>query len=533
MAPAKKATTMALTLEIEYLSGVAFAAIGPESELPDWPPQPDRVFSALLATWGAHGEPDDERLALEWLEGLSVPRIDAQEALPRSAAKTFVPPNDFVMPAGELHSLKWYTQFLSRSSSPPKKGGYRDAWKRAWGVMPDERKRSGLKERRFPGCRLHDSTIRLHWKEQPDPPTLAALDRLARDTAYIGHSASLTRCRFTVGPAVHDDSLALAQRRIYPGRLEELRDAYDRFHKTAGKKDRPSPGALVIAPPAPVLTKGNVFSGRWLVLEHAGGDMPDLRATALVARGIRAALMSGYGQAGAPVPPIVSGHEADGDPSRAPHLAIVPLSFVGWPFADGRVLGYALVPPEDVDLLDDAGLHKALRKLARRTDPQGRRILEVRSPVGTAAHQTYRIDFALSFEPPAARRSLDPGIYTVRARRFATATPIVLDRHLKKKGQARQKEIESLIARACCNVGLPPPQAVFPDKHSALEGAPSAYPSGGAPAWMRWRLPQSLTGRQLAHAVIRFAEPIDGPVILGAGRFVGLGLCRPLAEGED
>ena len=51
---------------------------------------------------------------------------------------------------------------------------------------------------------------------------------------------------------------------------------------------------------------------------------------------------------------------------------------------------------------------------------------------------------------------------------------------------------------------------------------------------MNWRLPPSLASRQLTHAVIRFAEPIDGPVILGAGRFVGLGLCRPLdSEGAD
>jgi hypothetical protein len=31
---------MSLILEIEYLSGIAFAAIGPDREAPDWPPQP-------------------------------------------------------------------------------------------------------------------------------------------------------------------------------------------------------------------------------------------------------------------------------------------------------------------------------------------------------------------------------------------------------------------------------------------------------------------------------------------------------------
>lgn len=41
---------MTLVLEIEFLAGVSFAAVGPESPVPDWPPQPDRIFSALVAT---------------------------------------------------------------------------------------------------------------------------------------------------------------------------------------------------------------------------------------------------------------------------------------------------------------------------------------------------------------------------------------------------------------------------------------------------------------------------------------------------
>jgi CRISPR-associated protein Csb2 len=50
---------------------------------------------------------------------------------------------------------------------------------------------------------------------------------------------------------------------------------------------------------------------------------------------------------------------------------------------------------------------------------------------------------------------------------------------------------------------------------------------------MRWQVPASLASRALTHAVIRFSEPVAGPVILGAGRFVGLGLCRPLDNAED
>ena len=104
----------------------------------------------------------------------------------------------------------------------------------------------------------------------------------------------------------------------------------------------------------------------------------------------------------------------------------------------------------------------------------------------------------------------------------------MLDRHLKENGEARQYEVMAQIAGACRNIGLPEPERVVLDKHSAFEGAPSAYPSGKSPAWMRWRLTPSLASRQLTHAVIRFPKRVEGPVILGAGRFVGLGLCRPL-----
>jgi CRISPR-associated protein Csb2 len=103
-----------------------------------------------------------------------------------------------------------------------------------------------------------------------------------------------------------------------------------------------------------------------------------------------------------------------------------------------------------------------------------------------------------------------------------------LDRHLKEEGERRQQEIAAQIATACRNVGLPEPEAVVAGKHSAFEGVPSAYPSARSPDWMRWRLPSSLANRQLTHVVIHFNAPVDGPVILGAGRFLGMGLCRPL-----
>ncbi len=521
---------MALTLEIEFLSGVCFAAIGPDSEAPDWPPQPDRIFSALVATWGAHDEPQAEREALEWLEKQLPPMCVASEADARTTPSVYVPPNDYKLPRGELTAVRWFRDYLLQRISPPKEGGHRKAWKSAWDVMPDERKRSGLKGRYFPSTRPHNPVVRYFWNEEPEEHTLNALDQLARDTAYVGHSASLTRCRFIRSEVAAVDRLQAPKRRVYAGRLRELGESYERFKQSADKKDRPRLGAPVAAKQHAPESRGNVFSDRWLILEHVGGEMPDIRAAAIVARGIRTALMSGYGQIDAEVPPVVGGHEADGSPARAPHMAVVPLSFTGFSYADGRVLGFALVPPSGSDLLQDEAFRKVLRKLAPLNDDYGRRVLEVKSAHGAAANQAFALKLSPSFETSSGLRSLDPALYTWTARRFATVTPVVLDRHLKKRGEARIEEISEQVATACKRIGLPRPVSVFPDKHSAVQGAVSAYPSGRSPVWLNWRLPDSLAGRQLMHAVIEFAEPVEGPVLLGAGRFVGMGLCRPLGR---
>ena len=270
-------------------------------------------------------------------------------------------------------------------------------------------------------------------------------------------------------------------------------------------------------------TRNGVFSERWLVLEFVDGTMPDIRTTALVAKVIRNSVMAGYREIGLgeAIPSKLSGHSADGKPLSEPHLAIAPLAFLGWPYASGAVLGFALVPPRG-DLLVDPDFQRAMRAI---TGSDGsRRLLRLDS---AGLHLT------LAIGSTGERRSLDPTRYLGAARVWASCTPIVLDRHLKAAGnEAREQEITTLIGQACANIGLPEPRCIAAGKHSAVEGSPSSYPSGSAPRWLRWRLPESLASRQLTHAVVEFAEPVHGPVVIGAGRFVGLGLCLPLDGGS-
>jgi CRISPR-associated protein Csb2 len=484
---------MTLVLEVEYLSGVSFAAIGPDSDVSDWPPQPDRIFSALVATWAARGQDGQEAAALEWLETLQAPRILASEAEPRTSPIVFVPPND------------------PRS----------DRQKNAKGVLPALRSRQ---PRRFPAMRPHDPTVRIIWQgAAPEGGTLSALQRLAADTAYVGHSASLTRCRFQFGD--HADELRgakLPQRRVYAGRFAELQQAY-------GAGRRPLLGAPVSAVSEAKQPRTNMFGERWLILEHVAGIMPDIRACAIVAKTIRNVLLSGYQRIGLEdrIPEVISGHATDGTSTHSPHLAVIALPFVGSAYADGHVLGFALVPPRDGTILEDQDLRRVLRELAPIDQERGRRVLTIRTKEGTPSDSAFSIDLSPTLEP-GNKRSLDPAIYLGPARLFATVTPIALDRHLKEKDDARQDEIRAQITAACTNIGLPEPDQIVADKHSAFEGAPSAYPSNKSPTWTRWQMPRALATRQLTHAVIRFPREVEGPVILGAGRFMGVGLCRAL-----
>lgn len=481
--------TSRLAIEVEYLTGVARAA-NDRGDGADWPPQPDRLFSALVATWAARGENAEERAALEWLEVQPAPLIEASAAQPRDAAKVFVPPNDDA--PGSIT------------------------------ILPDRRRRQ---ERRFAACLPRDPVVRWLWPELPDPPIFDALTALAHDTSYLGHSASLVRCTLRRDPPV---AMARAARRVpYPGRLAELERAH-----AAGR--RPAPGASLAAPPRiDPRPPATVFGVDWIVFAHADGLRPDAVASALACKALLKAVQSGYGPG--QVPAWISGHAPDGAPIGMPHLAALPLLDAGWEWSQGRLMGLALALPRDLEerlaeargswptevgsngLAEEDGLFRALASI-NRGGPDS---------ITIALHFPGGREWRLRREALPEAHSLRPGRYVTSSRVWASVTPIALDRHPKAAGEA-----EAFVAEACLRIGLPKPARVVLGKHAAIRGAPSAWPGARAPTWTGWRLPPALAGRRLTHGVIAFNEPVAGPVLLGAGRFTGLGLCLPLPESE-
>ena len=482
-----------LALEIELLTGVYRAAL-PDNSRAEWPPHPERVFSALVQAWGDGGCDPAERAALEWLESLPSPFLKAD--LPehcgwRSASIVYVPPND------------------SRGDN--------------LAVLPDRRLRQA---RNFHVAVPADPLVTLIWPESADEERhRAALASLAHRVASLGHSASLARFTFT--SAERDESAhwrpdpdgSLALRVPHSGRLRRLEDWFS-------KNQRPRSGMAIrylelgsAPPPQP---RKSVFGGAgdWFVFEDAGGVRPDLLAFAHVARCVRASLMKHGPQ---PSPEIISGHTPSGKPASTPHLAIVPLASVGWSHASGDLLGFAVVLPLGITAADRDHVLRALGGFAP-INEDGEAYAELR----LSSSVRWRVERTAA----PSRASLKPMRWCRAETAWASATPVVLDRY---PDHGDPVEEARLIAAACRNVGLPEPTEIQIHKHSAVRGAPSAYKPSASRSALDWSFPEGakFITRPRRHLVLRFDQLVEGPIILGAGRYHGLGLCLPMAEERE
>ena len=102
-------------------------------------------------------------------------------------------------------------------------------------------------------------------------------------------------------------------------------------------------------------------------------------------------------------------------------------------------------------------------------------------------------------------------------------TPIVFDHFPRDREGRRAAEI---LADSCTRIGLPVPTKVDLSGFSKFLGVPPVCD-------FRLRRRDTDPPRPATHAVLHFDRPIRGPVILGAGRFFGSGLCRPVKTKAD
>lgn len=237
-----------------------------------------------------------------------------------------------------------------------------------------------------------------------------------------------------------------------------------------------------------------------------------------VARALRNALMC---HAVDPPPAALSGHQSDGRPLERPHAAFLALPDLRANTSSSRIAGVAIVLPRAIDPEE----RQAILLAAARWERGGLRLVLGR----LGALQLSRVD-----EPtadPLARHFLDPHRWSGPSRRWATVTPLALhhnpgDLTAQSPAQAARaaRRAAEIVARGCAHIGLPPPTQVRVMRRSTFPGIPTA------PEFMPFPRKPSRPGsnkfqRVCVHAELEFAEKVEGPVLLGAGRYWGVGLC--------
>jgi CRISPR-associated protein Csb2 len=488
-----------LTVKWEYLTGKAIASHWDDltRTRPEWPPHPDRVYQALVAAWGETGQDAAERDALRWLERQPPPQLSVPEAQPCSDRPVYVPVND------------------TEASSRTKK--YNEAM---LSLLPTQR---GKTKRGFPALTVSGACALIWPDATPDTDTLIVLQRLCTNVTHVGHSSSLVRMwvaddapKPTYLPAdgrTGDERL----RSPTPGRLETLIRAY-----ADGGKDWERPPAAQWQKYARLSEDGippaeSVFGDDWIVYRIVSGPRFGLEQTLALTDAFRKRLIAAAERMDEPsAKALLSGHAADGSALTTPHAAFVPLGFVGSEHADGHLLGLAVVLPRDLPYeTRDA----CLSALAENENPESGAISLEFASIGSLTLVREDRDV-----PPVA---LTPTAWCKPSKHWATITPVSLDRMPSRRQGLDEGWAATQIAEACVRVGLPKPAQIAILPVSRLTGAPAcrAFPpllrrADQAPRWH-------------VHAELVFPQSVRGPILLGAGRFRGYGLCRPQTEKES
>ena len=548
------ATPKRICIEVNFLTGRYVATVHNDRQRSEWPPHPARLFSALVAAWADADEPDvTERQALEWLEAQRPPAIAASNAVPRSVVSHFVPVNDASIvsgtwqerKAGKIHDLverldeelissqgeitrkvSQLQQRLAREldveSQVSRSGNTNPS--SAVQMMPDQR---GRRERFFPSVTPEDARVTFIWDAVVPEGVAEALDQLLSRVTRLGHSSSLVSCRVTqessdasYTPGGGTESLRAVSR----GQLAELERQYPRHD---GVKPRALPytdvhysAATEGLQPEPALQPNTV--GEWIVFEFANNSrsFPSTRAMDL-ATAMRGAVLS---YAEDPIPEELSGHRSDGKPTYDPHVAFLPLPHIGSEYADGRLLGIALSVPRS---LGDNARRTVFRAIGRWEQAAPQHPLRLTLGSQGVVHMS-------RLRGPADLVTLRPRVWNRPSLRWVSVTPIALPRHPGSlsggTAAARAKAwklAEAGVATACVHVGLPEPLAVEVALSPFIVGV---RPAKRFPAFSQKGREGKPVRRQLVHASLTFEHAVEGPLMLGAGRFMGLGLMRPMLE---
>jgi CRISPR-associated protein Csb2 len=475
-----------------------------DGDEPEWPPSPMRVFQAMLAGGAAAsrasgGLAQADLEALRWLERQSAPLIVAPAVRRCRAYRLSVPNN-----AMDVVASAW------ARGNESGQGDANPATHRSMKMVTPIALESG-------------DTVYYVWQipaaQSPNAAeNVEALKRLVHAVVAFGWGIDLAYGSATV---VGDSAVAsLAGEHWSPisqpagvplrvptvGSLSALLERHERFTSRLGKG-----GAFT---PTPALTRfrrchyarlsdapGRPFSA-FQLLSTTEGQFRSFRATqvAKVAAMIRhcvGTLASATKRTDVGVSPdewldrYVHGHDRGGcQPSG--RFAYVPLPTIDPRGVVDRVRRVIVAEP-----LDGAGLNARWAGQVLVGQP-------------LTNEQSQKVEATLAACPVS---DYVLGRYARAARCWATVTPIVLPWGDSGKPQRATKQFLKAVRHA----------GYRPEDVASVELRREPFWRGVEVA-SRYFVPKHLRGTAVWHVLLEWKEPVEGPVVIGSGRFYGLGL---------
>lgn len=480
-----------LSISIEFLTGRYVATNLLQYEKPEWPPHPGRLFMAMASAYFAGSKKQDERDALQWLEGCGPPDIyfNQDKISQRETVTTYVPIND------ELGSKKSVTlttiEFsLGRERQP----------------------------RTFPTTITNYEPVYFVWTDCVPKQYLEALKTICFKIHRLGHSSSFVSVKISdsqinMEPTMVPDKLGTELIRCASkGILTSLESIFKTNSETEDKKDyfiqKSRFNALSLQQSKYAYKKQEQTQPKrqgqfsdMIILSIVDKQKPSMLRTKEIMHSLRERIQNSE------TSEYISGLDKNNKPSTKPHIAMAPLSFVGNSYASGTILGIAIVFPLQRDPKSDDALLNALYNDEK--DSNVKITVEGYGKIEMSKDIRYEI------------KTLGSNTWTRPSKKWATTTPIVLDRvpHTKSK-EAWWDKVGEIIATSCIYQNLPKP-TVYTSNVSFQKGAPNAND-----------FPRHCEHRMNVHAFLEFEEEITGPLLIGAGRYNGYGLCKPWTVGR-
>jgi CRISPR-associated protein Csb2 len=494
---------------------------------PEWPPSPARLFQALVAG-AASGKnlPAEDRAALAWLEQCEPPVIAAPAKRDGSGFTNYVPNNDLDSVGrnprriSEIRAGKQIKPLLFDASI-----GLLYAWTFDDGEE-HARKLCAIAELLYQLGRGVD----MAWARGEIIDTDKIEARLATHTGAIYRPG--TGGGGIVLPSPQKGSLASLERRFVEigHRFKTVRSGRQSQVYSQASKPRFAP-VIYASPPQLFL-----FDLRELTDREALGSWPLARAVNFVER-VRDSAASGLKArrpgAAATIDRVFIGRDAK-EVDKVERIRIVPLPSIGSPHvvpAIRRVL--VEVPPNcplsgtDIEgafsgILVSEGVDSESGEVieTRLLPAEDRDMLRHYGMDDRNDHRVWRSVTPVALPEGAARRRIDPQRLRkeLATARDAAGTEL---REAKSGAErfAEESRATSAILRSLRHAGVPA-------RAEAIRLRREPYRGRGARA--EDFAPETRFAKErLWHVEITFAKPLRGPLLIGDGRYLGLGLMAP------